>query len=192
MSWANSLPVGIIGAFHTAKNANNPTFDNVEVKSSNLKVESSTSLPEVLQAFYNTSATADGSNVTDSALLYRLAKGLTGKTDSAVITEIAVESVDGGKKQNSTINNGNLNFKANAMPLNQNLVKAQAFAGGLFGSIPEGFVATIDCGAGADNTNKIQTTVQTTTQLSQTTGGLDDSVSGLTYAGGIIGRIPLE
>ena len=76
------------------------------------------------------------------------------------------------------------------MPVSQNLVKAKSFAGGLFGFIPDGFVATIDCGAGADNTNKIQTTVQTTTPLSPTSGGLDDGVSGLTYAGGIIGRIP--
>ena len=183
---------GIIGAIHTANNNNNLKFSAIEVKSSNLQIESSTMFAGGFAGLYNSAATADTSTVMiDTAMLPRLANRLTGKTGADVIYQIVAESGTGGVlAQKGTFNNSELNFNANAMPINQKLVKAQSFAGGLFGYLPEGLGVTIDCGAGGDNTQKIQTTVQTTTQVDLTSGGLDDGINGLTYAGGIVGRIP--
>ena len=203
--YADYFAGGIVGAIYSAEKGNtNRVFSKIKVAGSNETINANMFAGGYTGLYGFCYGTNTSTAIMEGNKLYQLANDLSaiGNTNYAgIISKIAEHqnSANGAlnMKNGDTVvalKNTTVSFTQAYMPKNQKLVQANLFAGGLFGYIPDNFGVTIDCLAeqgGADGPSTVITPVTTLKHVDQ--GGenvLDATTAGLSYAGGIIGRIP--
>ena len=211
---------GVAGAIYQSRNDNkNLKFDNLQVS---LDVKNSIESDYFAGGFSGLYAHHKDSNTQYSVVekksyfksvesqlkfngvknsnLVTLADNLRGAED--VIEVINSAEKNGALKPNTEMLNQSLNFATGIMPTDTGTVTAEkAFAGGLFGYIPNGMNISVDCGkvrAGVQETNPVHTNVEVKGKLDVFKVFEDDKLPTdvtniygdryISYAGGIIGR----
>ncbi len=184
---------GIIGAVYNAsENANNVSLGELYTSGSNTTVNARVFAGGFAGLYAHCRGKQNTNDIVSGNKLWDMAENMKGKNNTDAIGVVKSHQDGGALKYASADSFANrIRFNSDAMPTAQKSVKAEVFAGGLFGYIPDNTRAVLECMAttGGDGDAKtIKTFVQATSTVDAC--ALDPSRTGLSYSGGITGRVP--